>query len=163
MPNSLVSSALNINSEKDLDQVKTKTRSLEKEFKDIKAGMNRTGEEGAWRIKKKMEGTYYILDQHLPERDSIDPSKMKVLSSSFESSSANESFGILTDDSKIEYQLIRKETQSKSTTQIRKDKKVESDDESKLIELLRESVKNKNRNKEIVIEANKELRNRMTE
>ena len=88
---------------------------------------------------------------------------MKVLSSSFESSSANESFGILTDDSKIEYQLIRKETQSKSTTQIRKNKKVESDDESKLIELLRESVKNKNRNKEIVIEANKELRNGMTE
>ena len=110
-----------------------------------------------------MEGTYDILDQHLSERDSIDPSKMKVLSSSFESSSANESFGILTDDSKIEYQLIRKETQSKSTTQIRKNKKVESDDESKLIELLRESVKNKNRNKEIVIEANKELRNRMTE
>ena len=88
---------------------------------------------------------------------------MKVLSSSFESSSANESFGILTDDSKIEYQLIRKETQSKSTTQIRKNKKVESDDESKLIELLRESVKNKNRSKEIVIEANKELRNGMTE
>ena len=47
MPNSLVNSALNINCEKDLDQVKTKTRSLEKEFKDIKAGMNRTGEEGA--------------------------------------------------------------------------------------------------------------------
>ena len=40
-------SALNINSEKDLVQVKTKTRFLEKEFKDIKAGMNRTGEEGA--------------------------------------------------------------------------------------------------------------------
>ena len=40
-------SALNINSEKDLDQIKTKTRFLEKEFKDIKAGMNRTGEEGA--------------------------------------------------------------------------------------------------------------------
>ena len=64
---------------------------------------------------------------------------------------------------KFEYPLIQRETQSKSTTQIRKNKKVESDDESKLIELLRESVKNKNRNKEIVIEANKELRNGMTE
>ena len=72
-------SVLNINSEKDLDQVKNKTRSLEKEFKDIKARMNRTGEEGASRIKGKMEGTYDILDQHLSERDSIDPSKMKVL------------------------------------------------------------------------------------
>ena len=65
-------SVLNINSEKDLDQVKTKARSLEKEFKDIKARMNRTGEEGASRIKEKMEGTYDILDQHLSERDSID-------------------------------------------------------------------------------------------
>ena len=37
-------SVLNINSEKDLDQVKTKTCSKEKEFKDIKARMNRTGE-----------------------------------------------------------------------------------------------------------------------
>ena len=71
--------------------------------------------------------------------------------------------GSLLTTPKFEYPLIQRETQSKSTTQIRKNKKVESDDESKLIELLRESVKNKNRNKEIVIEANKELRNRMTE
>ena len=88
-------SVLNVNSEKDLDQVKTKTRSLEKEFKDIKARMNRTGEEGASMIKEKMEGNYDILDQHLSERDSINLSKVKVLSSGFESSSANESFGIL--------------------------------------------------------------------
>ena len=71
--------------------------------------------------------------------------------------------GSLLTTPKFEYPLIQRETQSKSTTQIRKNKKVESDDESKLIELLRESVKNKNRNKEIVIEANKELRNGMTE
>ena len=58
-------SVLNIKSEKDLDQVKTKTRSLEIEFKDIKPSMNRTGEEGASRIKKKMEGICDILDQHL--------------------------------------------------------------------------------------------------
>ena len=71
--------------------------------------------------------------------------------------------GSLLTTPKFEYPFIQRETQSKSTTQIRKTKKVESDDESKLIELLRESVKNKNRNKEIVIEANKELRNGMTE
>ena len=40
-------SVLNIISEKDIDQVKTNARSLEKKFKDIKAHMNRTGEEGA--------------------------------------------------------------------------------------------------------------------
>ena len=101
--------------------------------------MNRTGEEGTSRIKEKMEGTYDILDQHLSQRDSIDPSKMKVVSNGFESSSANESFEILTDDSELEYPLMQKETQSKSTTQIRK---VESDDKSKMIELLRESVEN---------------------
>ena len=72
--------------------------------------------------KKKMERTYHILDKHLYERYSIDPSKMKVLSSGFESSSANESFGMLTDDSEFEYPLIQRETQSKSTIQIRKKK-----------------------------------------
>ena len=94
-------SVLNSNSEKDLDQVKTKTRSLEKEFKDIKVRMNRTGEGGASRNKEKMKGTYDILDQYLSEEDSIDLSKMKALSSGLESSSANESFGILTDDSEF--------------------------------------------------------------
>ena len=156
-------SVLNIKSEKDLDQVKTKTRSLEKEFKDIKPSMNRTGEEGASRIKKKMEGIYDILDQHLSERDSIDPSKIKVLASGFESTSANESFGMLTDDSKFEHPLMQRETQTKSTTQIRKKRKVESNDKSKTIELLKESVENQNRKNEVMIEATKELKNGMTE
>ena len=40
-------SVLNIIREKDIDQVKTNARSLEKKFKGIKAHMNRTGEEGA--------------------------------------------------------------------------------------------------------------------
>ena len=60
-------SVLKINIEKDLDQVKTKTHSLEKEFKDIKDRMNRTGEGGALRIKEKIEGTYDYLDQYLSE------------------------------------------------------------------------------------------------
>ena len=77
--------------------------------------------------RKKMEGTYDTVDQHLSERDSIHPSKMKVLSSGFESSSANESFGLLTDDSELEYPLMQSETQSNSTTQIRKKSIAESD------------------------------------
>ena len=45
-------SVLNINSEKDFDRVKTKTRFLEKESKDITARLKQTGEEHAPRIKK---------------------------------------------------------------------------------------------------------------
>ena len=43
-----------------------------------------------------MEEIHDILDQHLSERDSIDPSKIKVLSSGFERSSASEAFVMLT-------------------------------------------------------------------
>ena len=111
---------------------------------------------------KNGRNLYNILDQHLSERDSIDPSKMKVLSSGFEGSSANESFGMLTDDSEFEYLLMQRETQSKSTTQIRKKRKVESDDKSKMIEFLRELVENQNCNSEITITA-KELKNTITE
>ena len=56
---------------------------------------------------------------------------MKALSSGFESSSANESIGMLTDDSEFEYPLMQRKTQSKSATQIRKKRKVESSDKSK--------------------------------
>ena len=75
-----------------------------------------------------MEGTYDILEQHLSEKDSIDPSKMKVLSRGLESSFANESFRMLTDDSEFEHPLMQRETQSKSNTQIRKKRKVDSND-----------------------------------
>ena len=120
--------------------------------------MNQTGEEGASRIKEKMEGSYDILDQHLSEKDSINLSKVKVLSSSFERSSSNESFGMLTDDSKFEYPpLIKRETQSKLTTQIRKKRRVESNDLSNIIELLRELVENQNHDNKIMIEATKEI------
>ena len=80
-----------INREKDLDQVKTKTCSVEKIFKGIIAHMNWFEEEGASRIKEKLEGTYDMLDQHLFKIDSTDPSKMKVLSSGCESCYASES------------------------------------------------------------------------
>ena len=53
---------------------------------------------------------------------------MKVLSRGLESSFANESFGMLTDDSEFEHPLMQRETQSKSTTQIRKKRKVDSND-----------------------------------
>ena len=58
---------------------------------------------------------------------------MKALSSGFESSSANESIGMLTDDSEFECPLMQRKTQSKSATQIRKKRKVESNDKSKWI------------------------------
>ena len=80
---------------------------------------------------------------------------MKALSSGFESSSANESIGMLTDDSEFEYPLMQRKTQSKSATQIRKKRKVESNDKSKWIELLWESVENQSCNNEIKIEATK--------
>ena len=113
--------------------------------------------------RKQMEGTYDILDQHLSKRGSIDPGKMKVLSSGFESSFANEYFVMLTDNSEFDYPLMQKKTQNKSTTQIRKKSKVESDDKSKMIELLRESVENQNRNNELMMEATMELKNGLTE
>ena len=70
---------------------------------------------------------------------------------------------MLTDDSKFEHPLMQRETQTKSTTQIRKKRKVESNDKSKTIELLKESVENQNRKNEVMIEATKELKNGMTE
>ena len=74
-------SELETDTDKDLEQLKTKTRSLQKEFKDLKARMDRTGEEGALKIKEKMISTFDLLDEYLSERDSIDPAKMKILTS----------------------------------------------------------------------------------
>ena len=64
---------------------------------------------------------------------------------------------LLTDVSEFEYPLMQRETQSKSTIQIRKKSIVESDDKSKMTELLRESIENQNRYNELMIEATKEL------
>ena len=50
---------------------------------------------------------------------------------------------------------MQRGTQSKSTIQIRKKRKVGSNDKSKWIELLRESVENQNYNNEIKIEVTK--------
>ena len=72
-------------SEKELNQIKTKTRSLEKEFKEIKLRMSRTGEEGADKIKEKMKDTFDLIDTYLSERDSIDPNKMNIISSGIDS------------------------------------------------------------------------------
>ena len=75
---------------------------------------------------------------------------MKVLLSGFESSSANESLEMLTDDSKFEDPLMQTETQRKLKIQIRNKRKFESDDKSKMIDLLRDSVKYQTRNNEIL-------------
>ena len=89
--------------------------------------MDGTGEEGTSRIKEKWKEPKILLI-NISLRDSIDPSKIKVLSSDFESNSANESFGVLTDESEFECPLMQRETQSKLTIQIRKKSIVESDD-----------------------------------
>ena len=102
----------NIINKKSLNQIKTKARSFEKEFKEVKARISRTGEGGAQSIKEKMEGVYDILDQYLSQRDSIDPSKMKILSSGSESTGyAIESSFFLTDESDLETPLAQKDTQ----------------------------------------------------
>lgn len=51
MPNLLINL---FSSDKDLDQIKTTTHYLEKQFKDIKANKNPTEEESVSRIKEKM-------------------------------------------------------------------------------------------------------------
>ena len=59
----------------------------------------------------------------------------KNLLSGFGSSSDNESFGMFTYNSESKYTLIQKETQSRSTAQIRKKRKVELDDKFKMANL----------------------------
>ena len=73
-----------VETQKDLEQMKTKTRSLESNFKEIKLRMSRTGEEGANKIKEKIDHIYELMDQYLSERDSVDPEKMKIMSSGLE-------------------------------------------------------------------------------
>lgn len=70
---------------------------------------------------------------------------------------------MLTAISKFEYPLMQRKTQNKLSIQIRKKRKLDRDDKSKMMELLRESVENQNWNYETMIEATKELKNGKTE
>ena len=58
---------------------------------------------------------------------------------------------------------MQRKTQNKLSIQIRKKRKLDRDDKSKMMELLRESVENQNWNYETMIEATKELKNGKTE
>ena len=73
-----------VDTRKDMEQMKTKTRAIEKEFKDIKMRMSRTGEEGAAKIKENIIDIYDFLNQYLSERDTVDPQKINIISSGLE-------------------------------------------------------------------------------
>ena len=57
-------------------------QNLEYEFKQLKVKASKTGEEGLNKIKEGFP-YYSIFDQTLGYRDSVDPAKMEIESSSF--------------------------------------------------------------------------------
>lgn len=68
-------------SERTLPQVKKRQQNLEYEFKQLKLKSSKTGEEGLNKIKENFP-YYSIFDQTMGYRDSVDPAKMKIESSS---------------------------------------------------------------------------------
>ena len=149
-------------SEKELNQVKTKTRALEKEFKELKLRMSRTGEEGADKIKEKMKDTFDLIDEFLSERDSIEPTKMAIISSGIESDNAS----FMTDDideSENSSSLSSPSPAPKSRGKEKRPKRKASDDKDDVYKLLRLSVDNQTKNNQIMIEAASELKTGMIE
>ena len=69
-------------SERTLPQVKKRQQNLEYEFKQLKLKASKTGEEGLNKIKENFP-YYSIFDQTMGYRDSVDPAKMEIESSSF--------------------------------------------------------------------------------
>ena len=69
-------------SERTLPQVKKRQQNLEYEFKQLKVKASKTGEEGLNKIKEDFP-YYSIFDQTMGYRDSVDPAKMEIESSSF--------------------------------------------------------------------------------
>lgn len=69
-------------SERTLLQVKKRQQNLEYEFKQLKLKSSKTGEEGLNKIKENFP-YYSIFDETMGYRDSVDPAKMKIESSSF--------------------------------------------------------------------------------
>ena len=65
-----------------LPQVKKRQQNLEYEFKQLKVKASKTGEEGLNKIKEGFP-YYSIFDQTMGYRDSVDPAKMEIESSSF--------------------------------------------------------------------------------
>ena len=75
-------------SERTLPQVKKRQQNLEYEFKQLKVKASKTGEEGLNKIKEGFP-YYSIFDQIMGYRDSVDPSRMEIESSSFMPSTSN--------------------------------------------------------------------------
>ena len=73
------------NSEHMLPQVRKRQQNLEYEFKQLKIKASKTCEEGLNKIKEGFP-CYSIFDQTIEYRDSVDPAKMELKSSSFISS-----------------------------------------------------------------------------
>lgn len=150
--------------DKELEQLKNKTRALEKEFKEIKARMDRTGAEGALRIKEKMIDTYDLLDQYLSERDSVNPDRMNIISSGL----VNEQLvaDMLPDDCDIE-QEENTSNDSKELVDVNKPKAPKNPKKRKstddVYELLKVSVENQSKNNQIMQGAANDLRNGMVE
>jgi len=65
-----------------LPPVKKRQQNLEYEFKQLKVKASNTGEEGLNKIKEGFP-YYNIFDQTMGYRDSVDPDKMEIESSSF--------------------------------------------------------------------------------
>ena len=68
--------------ERTFPQVKKRLQNLEYEFKQLKLKASKTGEEGMKKIKENFP-YYSIFDQTMGYRDSVDPAKMEIESSSF--------------------------------------------------------------------------------
>ena len=69
-------------SERTLLQVKKRQQNLEYEFKQLKLKSSKTGKEGLNKIKENFP-YYSIFDETMGYRDSVDPPKMNIESSSF--------------------------------------------------------------------------------
>ena len=75
-------------SERTVPQVKKRQENLEYEFEQLKVKASKTGQEGLNKIKESFP-YYNIFDQTMGYRDSVDPTKMKIESSSFMPSASN--------------------------------------------------------------------------
>ena len=79
-------------SKRRLPQVKKRQQNLEYEFKQLKLKASKTGEEDLNKIKEDF--LYYsIFDQTMGYRDSVDPARMEIESSSFMPSTSNADSG----------------------------------------------------------------------
>ena len=70
----------NVREPKEIEQVKTKLKNLENDYKKAKARIGHTGEEGANKIKEEVE-FFDEIDEFLGHRDAVDVENMTLESS----------------------------------------------------------------------------------